>query len=62
MRSDGFNNKKQGMTVTSGLGNLVAIERAGIETKEFGIYLLGDIDVPAPDSFSAAKFSSSISP
>ena len=38
---------EQGITITSGLGNLVAIERAGIETKEFGNYLFGDIDVPA---------------
>jgi hypothetical protein len=37
---------EQGITVTSGLGNLVAIERAGIEAKEFGNYLFGDIDVP----------------
>ena len=41
---------EQGITVTSGLGNLVAIERAGIETKEFGNYLFGDIDVPALES------------
>src|SRR5262249_43220375 len=26
---------EQGITVTSGIGNLVAIERAGVETKEF---------------------------
>jgi Histidine kinase-, DNA gyrase B-, and HSP90-like ATPase len=38
---------EQGVTVTSGVGNLVAIERAGIESKEFGNYLFGDIDVPA---------------
>ena len=38
---------EQGITVTSGLGNLVAIERAGIEAKEFGNYLFGEIDVPA---------------
>ena len=38
---------EQGITVTSGLGNLVAIERAGIDAKEFGNYLFGDIDVPA---------------
>jgi len=36
----------QGVSVTAGLGNLVAIERAGIEAKEFGGYLFGDIDVP----------------
>jgi hypothetical protein len=38
---------EQGITVTSGSGNLVAIERAGIEAKEFGNYLFGEIDVPA---------------
>src|SRR5262249_36313317 len=29
----------QGISVTAGLGNLVAIERAGIESKEFANYL-----------------------
>jgi hypothetical protein len=38
---------EQGITVTAGSGNLVAIERAGIDTKEFGNYLFGDIDVPS---------------
>ena len=28
-------------------GNLVAVERAGVENKEFGSYLFGEIDVPA---------------
>ena len=38
---------EQGITlITSGLGNLVAIERAGVEAKEFGNYLFGEIDVP----------------
>jgi Histidine kinase-, DNA gyrase B-, and HSP90-like ATPase len=37
---------EQGISVTAGLGNLVAIERAGIESKEFGNYLFGEIDVP----------------
>jgi hypothetical protein len=37
---------EQGVAVTSGPGNLVAIERAGIERKEFGSYLFGEIDVP----------------
>jgi hypothetical protein len=31
----------------AGSGNLVAVERAGIESKEFGAYLLGEVDVPA---------------
>ena len=38
---------EQGITVTAGAGNLVAIERAGIDAKEFGNYLFGEIDVPA---------------
>jgi hypothetical protein len=38
---------EQGVAVTAGLGNLVAIERAGIDSKEFGNYLFGEIDVPA---------------
>ena len=41
---------EQGITITSGLGNLVAIERAGIEAKEFGNYLFGEIDVPTLES------------
>jgi hypothetical protein len=44
---------EQGIAVTSGIGNLVAIERAGIESKEFGNYLFGDIDVPALDKHSS---------
>jgi hypothetical protein len=38
---------EQGISVTAGLGNLAAIECAGIESKEFGNYLFGEIDVPA---------------
>ncbi|MSR06542.1 MAG: hypothetical protein EXR93_05695 [Gemmatimonadetes bacterium] len=34
------------MLITAGAGNLVAIERAGIERKEFGSYLFGSVDVP----------------
>lgn len=37
---------EQGISVTAGSGNLVAIERAGVETKEFGNYLFGEVDVP----------------
>lgn len=40
---------EQGVVITAGLGNLVAVEKAGIDTKEFGSYLLGEIDVPALD-------------
>jgi hypothetical protein len=38
---------EQGITVTAGPGNLLAIETVGIETKELGNYLFGSIDVPA---------------
>ena len=38
---------EQGIAVTAGLGNFVAVERGGIETKEFGSYLFGEVDVPA---------------
>lgn len=44
---------EQGITVTAGAGNLVAIERAGVELKEFGNYLFGDIDVPALEHHSS---------
>lgn len=37
---------QQGVTVTAGAGNVVGIERAGLERKEFGNYLFGDVDVP----------------
>jgi len=37
----------QGIAVTTGLGNLVAIETAGIEGKEFGNYIFGSVDVPS---------------
>lgn len=38
---------EQGVAITAGLGNLVAFETAGIERKEMGNYLFGEIDVPA---------------
>ena len=37
---------EQGIAITAGQGNLLAIERAGIERKEYGNYLFGEIDVP----------------
>ena len=40
-----------GVTVTAGTGNLVAIERCGVDKKEMGNYLYGDIDVPALESY-----------
>jgi hypothetical protein len=44
---------EQGISITAGAGNLVAIERAGIDTKEFGNYLFGDIDVPTLETHSS---------
>lgn len=44
---------EQGVTVTAGSGNLVAIETAGVERKEMGSYLFGEIDVPALDTFTS---------
>jgi hypothetical protein len=44
---------EQGISISAGLGNLVAIETAGIERKEMGNYLFGDIDVPALETFKS---------
>lgn len=37
----------QGVSITAGPGNLVAIERAGVDRKEFGSYLFGEVDAAA---------------
>jgi hypothetical protein len=42
---------EQGVAVLAGPGNLVAIEKGGLEAKEFGNYLFGEIDVPALETF-----------
>lgn len=42
---------EQGIAVMAGPGNLAAIERGGVEHKEFGNYLLGEIDVPILETF-----------
>jgi hypothetical protein len=42
----------RGVVITAGSGNLVAVETAGIESKEFGPYLFGQVDVPALESSS----------
>lgn len=44
---------EQGITVTAGVGNLLAIESLGVETKELGNYLFGSVDVPALESFES---------
>lgn len=38
---------EQGVVVTVGLGNLVAVETGGVQAKEFGNYLFGEVDIPA---------------
>lgn len=35
-----------GIAITAGLGNMVAVETGGIEKKELGNYIWGEIDVP----------------
>jgi hypothetical protein len=42
---------EQGIAILAGAGNLVAIERGGVEHKEFGNYLFGEINVPALETF-----------
>lgn len=41
----------QGIIIMAGAGNLVARETAGLEKKEFGNYLFGEVDVLALETF-----------
>lgn len=41
----------QGVVITAGEGNQVAIETAGVDTKPFGNYLFGHVDVPALETY-----------
>jgi hypothetical protein len=41
---------EQGVVITAGAGNLVAVERGGIQAKEFASYLFGETNVPALES------------
>ena len=43
----------RGISVTAGTGNLVAIETAGVDTKELGGYLFGAVDVVALETFDS---------
>jgi histidine kinase/DNA gyrase B/HSP90-like ATPase len=43
-----------GIAITAGPGNLVAVETGGIDRKEMGNYLFGDIDVPTLETFKSA--------
>jgi len=42
-----------GVSITAGAGNLVAIETAGIDRKELGNFLFGEIDVPSLEAFNS---------
>jgi hypothetical protein len=42
-----------GIAVTAGAGNLVAVEAGGIDRKDLGSYLFGEIDVPALETFKS---------
>lgn len=44
---------EQGIAVSAGIGNLIAIETGGIERKEMGNYLFGEIDVPILESYES---------
>lgn len=44
---------QQGIAVLAGHGNLLAFETGGIEHKEYGNYLFGEIDVPALESYES---------
>jgi Histidine kinase-, DNA gyrase B-, and HSP90-like ATPase len=39
----------RGVQVTVGTGNLIAVEAAGVDTKEYGQHLFGHVDCPALD-------------
>lgn len=42
-----------GISITAGAGNLVAIETGGIDSKEMGNYLIGEIDVPVLETYES---------
>ncbi len=43
--------RDQGIRITAGDGNLVAVEKAGVDRKEWGNYLFGEIDVPKLETY-----------
>ena len=43
-----------GIAITAGPGNLVAVETGGVDRKEMGNYLFGEIDVPVLETFKSA--------
>jgi hypothetical protein len=40
-----------GISITTAIGNLVAIETAGVDRKELGNYLFGEVEVPRLETF-----------
>ena len=45
---------EQGVAIMAGQGNLIAVERCGIQDKDFGNCLFGEVDVPAVETFESA--------
>ena len=45
--------KLVGIAVTAGVGNFVAIETGGVDRKELGNYLFGEVDVPALETYKS---------
>jgi len=43
-----------GIAITAGPGSLVAVETGGVDRKEMGNYLFGEVDVPALETFKSA--------
>lgn len=42
-----------GVSITAGAGNLIAIETGGVDKKELGNYLFGEVDVPAIETYKS---------
>lgn len=42
-----------GIAITAGVGNLVAIETGGVDRKELGSYLFGEVDAPVLETFKS---------
>ena len=44
---------QRGVAISSGTGNLIAIETGGVDSKEMGEFLFGEIDIPAIETFQS---------
>lgn len=42
-----------GISITAGTGNFVAVETGGVDSKEMGNYLFGEIDVPVLETYES---------